>query len=437
LNLTPAAYEAISRDTTGKVMALKGEADLAARRSRVHDLAAVTQAYLKATGAYPPGAMRREAGPDRGLPYRPDERLSWAAALLPHFGEEFREWKVYPNLTWNEGPNLAVAARVIPHLVVPSAKEAGPVQIVYPGMPASQPVGATHFVGISGLGLDAAEYLPGNPETDKKMGIFGYDRVTKESDVKNKDKTILLIMVRNDHKAPWLAGGGATVRAVSDNDEDGKPIAPFVCTTHKGKRGTIAVMADGKVRFIPEDIPAATFRAMCTIAGGPIEKLDEICPIIPNPEDRELKAGGPGGDKTKGPEAPPAGGAEKKAVSGDLEKLQGTWQCVVAIKGGKPAPPEVVPGLRMAFRGNRLFLAEDGRPEKGEGFVRLNSTTSPKQIDVVASEDAKAPLRGGIYDLQGDTLKVCMAEGASQPRPTEFASKPGGKTVYLELKRKK
>ena len=48
-------------------------------------------------------------------------------------------------------------------------------------------------------------------------------------------------------------------------------------------------MADGKVRFIPADLPAATFRALCTIAGGEkIDRLDTLCPVIEN-EVRTMK----------------------------------------------------------------------------------------------------------------------------------------------------
>ena len=58
-----------------------------------------------------------------------------------------------------------------------------------------------------------------------------------------------------------------------------------------GQRGTLAIMADGKVRFIPATLPAATFRALCTIAGGEqIDKLDTLCPVLENEADRELKA---------------------------------------------------------------------------------------------------------------------------------------------------
>src|SRR5262249_6677392 len=155
-------------------------------------------------------------------------------------------------------------------------------RVIYPGRNSLvnlmfQPA-ATHWVAIAGVGLDAAEYAAGDAATAKKAGIFGYDRVTSKADIKDGPaNTIAFLLVPPEHKAPWLAGGGATVRAVPDESEDARPLAQFVCITFpgktedkkwEGKRGTLAIMADGAVRFIPADLPVATFRALCTIAGG-------------------------------------------------------------------------------------------------------------------------------------------------------------------------
>ena len=64
-------------------------------------------------------------------------------------------------------------------------------------------------------------------------------------------------MVPATSAGPWLAGGGSTVRGISDDPKDSDVIGPFVCVKHEGKDGTYAIMADGKVRFIPKDIPGA------------------------------------------------------------------------------------------------------------------------------------------------------------------------------------
>ena len=79
---------------------------------------------------------------------------------------------------------------------------------------------------------------------------------------------------------------------------------PFVSDQPDGKKGTIAIMADGSVRFIPDNIPDAVFKAMCTIKGGEKVDLDKYTTLIPPPtETSELETT---------PEPPPAPPKEDK-----------------------------------------------------------------------------------------------------------------------------
>jgi hypothetical protein len=152
----------------------------------------------------------------------------------------------------------------------------------FPGME-GQRFAATHYVGMSGVSLDSAD--PDFPRLDpnwaKKIGVFGYDRTTKVEDIADGPTlTIAVIQVPPHYKTPWMAGGGSTVRGVPESES----VRPFVCTQHDGKPGTFAIMADGTVRFIPEDIPDDLFKAMCTINGG--EKIDDkidIATIVISP----------------------------------------------------------------------------------------------------------------------------------------------------------
>jgi hypothetical protein len=322
LSLTLAAYQKMMPAVEEGMVFLKGQADLASNRSRVHELAAAIKAYRDAKGAFPRGTAARAPSAERGIDWRPDQCLSWMAELLPFLPDEDARG-LDPDSSWNEGRNLRFAHRLVPQFVnlnIPNPPEA---YIQYPGMEGRQPVAATHFVGIAGIGRDAAEYQAGDPATAKKLGIFGYWRITRKEDVKDGlDKTIVLLQVPGDHKAPWLAGGGSTVRGVS---EDADCVQEFVCLVYPGKadgtkskfdgkRGTLAIMGDGRVRFIPEDIDPNVFRALCTIAGGEtIEKLDDIAPVIEAEAAPELKVdAGPGGAPAPPPpvvplpEPPPA-----------------------------------------------------------------------------------------------------------------------------------
>src|SRR5262249_26367008 len=160
-------------------------------------------------------------------------------------------------------------------------------------------------VGIAGIGLDAAEYDPKkDPSVADKLGVFGYDRVTKLGDIKKPEYTIAILQVPySEFKAPWLAGGGATVRGVDENTG----VEPFVCETYKTKdgtlkRGTFAIMANGDLRFVPHDIRKDVFLQMCSITQAEkIDNLDDHCPLITPPKEQA---------KPKpAPPAPPANNA--------------------------------------------------------------------------------------------------------------------------------
>src|SRR5439155_25624493 len=123
-----------------------------------------------------------------------------------------------------------------------------------PGM--RSPAAGTSYVGVAGIGRDAGAYPAGDPSLAKKLGVFGYDRETKLTDITDgPDKTIAVLQVPPRFKSAWLAGGGSTVRGVPETGS----CEEFICTAYKGKdgqvhKGTFAIMADGKVRFISEDL---------------------------------------------------------------------------------------------------------------------------------------------------------------------------------------
>ena len=61
----------------------------------------------------------------------------------------------------------------------------------------------------------------------------------------------------------------------------------------------------------------------------------------------------------------------------------------------------------------------------GSGTFRIDPKKTPKEIDILdesGMNDDKTKL--GIYELDGDTYRYCLAP-AGKPRPTEFASKEG------------
>jgi Protein of unknown function (DUF1559) len=308
------------------VLTLKNEALTVYHRSQVHDLAAALDRYVKSKGAFPRGTADRPLTGGRVLAWRPDQRLSWLAELLPFLGGAYAEVRIDPGQSWDQGKNRVAATMAIPQFLA-ADKPVGaypPRSWCFDAPGLKTPVAATHFVGVAGLGLDAAEFMPGDPATAKKLGVFGYDRQTKPADITDqKESTIAVIQIPANFGTCWLAGGGSTIRGVPEQDS----VAPFVCTEYKDakgiRKGTYAIMCDGKVRFIPADIKQETFRAMCTIAGGEtIEDLNRIAPEIKDETvvlKPELPPAAPGGD-VKPPVKTPPGGEKPPVGTGSLPK---------------------------------------------------------------------------------------------------------------------
>jgi hypothetical protein len=312
-NLTGSAYKNWGSMVDLVCIRFRGIMSMSDRRSHIHELAEAMMAYLEKEGHFPRGAVLREVNSGRNLDWRPDQRRSWMTLLLPYLANgEFKD--LIPNdsrnrsriktMGWYDDPVVIKAGMtVIPQFLSPSSPGNLTYFVPYPNLPVKGEWAATHFVGVAGVGLDAAEYRGDDPATAKLRGVFGYDRETKKSDIKDGlDQTIVLIQVPASPKSPWIAGGGSTVRGVS---EDRDCVNPFVCLEYQGKRGTLAIMADGKVRFIPANIDPKTFQALCTIAGeDKVRNLDKIAPEVQLPEDpaeqRELKT-----DEPAQPAAPP------------------------------------------------------------------------------------------------------------------------------------
>jgi uncharacterized protein (TIGR03067 family) len=109
----------------------------------------------------------------------------------------------------------------------------------------------------------------------------------------------------------------------------------------------------------------------------------------------------------------------------DRAALQGEWEIVAAESNGEPPPPGLLDGAKFAFSGDKLTLM--GK----EGSFELDATKKPRQIDFIRGKSHQI----GIYELDGDDLKVCV--GPADDRPKEFKTKPRTDHSLFVLKRKK
>src|SRR5262249_20003447 len=192
LLLKPSAENKIHGKLLELCIQLKNQAELVDTHSRVHELAAALQEYVKKNdNTSPRGTAERKPGGDRKITYPPNTRVSWMADLLPYLG--YGDIPLDRNAAWSDSnsPNYLAAQVVIPQFLA-RHQASDPGQVAYGAL--SMPVAVTYFVGMAGVGLDAAEYDANDKAVAHKLGVFGYDRVTKGSDIQNGlYKAILLI----------------------------------------------------------------------------------------------------------------------------------------------------------------------------------------------------------------------------------------------------
>jgi uncharacterized protein (TIGR03067 family) len=96
------------------------------------------------------------------------------------------------------------------------------------------------------------------------------------------------------------------------------------------------------------------------------------------------------------------------------ELLQGEWT-VVSFEGNGKSEKITNDNPKFKFEGNKIYFS--GSDGKDEGTFAIHSSKNPKTIDLTFKYNNPRYLNG-IYELDGDTLKICIGIG----RPAEFKS---------------
>jgi uncharacterized protein (TIGR03067 family) len=120
----------------------------------------------------------------------------------------------------------------------------------------------------------------------------------------------------------------------------------------------------------------------------------------------------------------------------DMEKMQGEWTMVSGSRDGQPIPDEFVQSLRRTISGDKFSVKREGE-SLSAGTFKLDASKTPKTIDLTLTEgQASGQTIQGIYELQGDTLKICYS-APGQPRPKEFSAAEGSMQTFATWKRAK
>jgi uncharacterized protein (TIGR03067 family) len=115
----------------------------------------------------------------------------------------------------------------------------------------------------------------------------------------------------------------------------------------------------------------------------------------------------------------------------DLAKLEGEWTLVSSERDGKKAPDDDLKGTVRTVKGDTYTITKDDKTIS-QGKLKVDTSKKPATMDIIR-ENAKPML--GIYEIDGDTQKVCFA-APGKDRPTEFAAKAGSGYTLSVWKKK-
>jgi uncharacterized protein (TIGR03067 family) len=126
-------------------------------------------------------------------------------------------------------------------------------------------------------------------------------------------------------------------------------------------------------------------------------------------------------------------GLAASQLGADVDKerklLQGRWEVVSMVQGGKEVPRLMEGKMMFTFQGDKLVVAL-GDKVLNEGTWKIDPGKTPRTIDLKDERDTIQ----GIYELKENEVRMCMG-GRGKERPKLFDAQPGTDQSVVILKR--
>ena len=123
-------------------------------------------------------------------------------------------------------------------------------------------------------------------------------------------------------------------------------------------------------------------------------------------------------------------GTDNGDVSGidDHKNIIGTWRLTSVEDSGRVVPQDQLNEVTFLITETKLISKIAGR--KSESTYELRPSRNPKEIELTEAGVTKP----GIYELKGDTLRLCVSQGDKE-RPVTFRTHPDSQKIVFRLKR--
>jgi uncharacterized protein (TIGR03067 family) len=130
-----------------------------------------------------------------------------------------------------------------------------------------------------------------------------------------------------------------------------------------------------------------------------------------------------------------AGAENQSADVKEQESLEGTWSFVSPMAASKANEKRAA--VQVVFKGNTVAFGGPGNKRTTQGTYTVDLSQTPKTMDIILDNKGTKITTKAIYELDGETLKLCHYLGAmaSKERPKEFVTDK--QTVLGILKREK
>jgi uncharacterized protein (TIGR03067 family) len=120
----------------------------------------------------------------------------------------------------------------------------------------------------------------------------------------------------------------------------------------------------------------------------------------------------------------------------ELDRLQGTWVMAALEVNGEEVPRKKLEGTTLVIKGDRYIVKV--KDTTHETTIKVDPRKDPRAIDMYFPDGSNLPkLSKGVYDLDGDTLRICRHQAPGGERPTQVGSRPDTNLFVVTWKRKK